>query len=347
MNTKLERFEALDKVIINLETEAEKLGVFSGLVAEVNTVTRDLKSVVTRQKNSQKELQSLVAVVEGPASKVQVLTEQLAHEIGQVNHKQATFNESQQARQSEQFRLLLNQQEAMASTLSTEVEAIGEKVKKICHDDFEQLIKISEEPLHKIKGLTEQLEQDIALLNTQQSDFHNRQLTSQDEHFKALLIKQESVSDALQDGVKALAEEVKKIDPGFLEEMRLVYRESQTELSAIRSQLEKITAVLNLQNSRFQTLESKLEDHEKTVQQRFNKLDLSAERIRNIPETLKQIDTLLTENAVKARQYREAELESQKDISATLGKLIQFSSFSKVAFAVLTVLTITSFFLGA
>ena len=155
MNSKLERFDALDKVIINLETEAEKLGSFSGLAARVDNVNKDLEALLDRQNSCHHDLQTLIAAASGePVDKIQELTKQLDREIEQVRHKQSGFYDQHQA--------------------------------------------------------------------------------VQEEYFRDFLARQETASEKLQDGIQAITLEVKKTDPDLLEEMRVVYQESQSELTRSR-----------------------------------------------------------------------------------------------------------------
>lgn len=347
MKTKLERFDALDKVIINLETEAEKLGSFSRLVAQVGTINKDLEALLDRQNSCQHELQTLTAASGEPVQKIQELTKQLDREIKQVNCKQSAFNESLKENQTEQFNALLDRQSSITKTLSIQVEQIGEKIKTSCHDDLEQIIKSSEEPLQNIKALAAQLQVEISELNAQQSGFYDRQQAVQEVYFQDFLARQEAASEKLQDGIQAITLGVKKIDPDLLEEMRVVYQESQSELTRIRNLLEQMTDAQHKQKNQLQDLQSKLTDHEKSINQRFTKLDLSAEKIRHLPEALEQLKTQLQETAEESRQYRKTETEHQKEIANTLNTLSKFSAFSKLAFLGLAVLIIISFFVGA
>jgi len=347
MNNQLERFEALDKVIINLETEAEKLGAFSGLVAQVDAVNKDVRSLIDRQMDCHQNLQALVTSSEEPVRKIRILTEQLETEVGQVNRKQTDFNESIKENQTEQFRELLDRQEAMTNKLSLQVEEIGEKVKNTCHDDLDQIIRFSEKPLQKIMTLTEQLQQEITQFHTEQSEFQDRQLAAQGEHFQELLKKQENVAEALQDGVQGIAREVRKIDPALLDEMRLAYNESQTELSTIRGQLEQIAEVLSAQQSQVNEVQNQVQDYERTVNLRFTKLEHYAERLKYLPDAVEEMKSHQADTAEEATRYREAEEERQKLLATSIRAFYQFAKFSKIAFLVLMVLVIITFFVGA
>ena len=339
MKTKLERFDALDKVIINLETEAEKLGSFSKLVAQVGTINKDLEVLLDRQNSCQHELQTLTAATGEPVQKIQELTKKLDREIKQVNRKQSTFNESLKENQTEQFNALLDRQSSITKTLSIQVEQIGEKITTSCHDDLEQIIKSSEEPLQNIKALAEQLQVEITELNDRQSGFYDQQQAVQEAYFQDFLARQEAASEKLQDGIQAITLEVKKIDPDLLEEMRVVYQESQSELTRIRNLLELMTEAQHKQKNQ-------LTDHEKSINQRFTKLDLSAEQIMHLPEALQQLKTQLQETTEETRQYRETETAQQKEIANTLNSLSKFSAFSKLAYLGLATLVIISFFVG-
>lgn len=267
MNSKLERFDALDKVIINLETEAEKLGSFSGLVARVDNVNKDLEALLDRQNSCHHDLQALIATSGEPVDKIQELTKQLDREIEQVSHKQ--------------------------------------------------------------------------------SDFYDRQRAGQEEYFQAFLARQETASEKLQDGIRTITLEVKKIDPDLLEEMRVVYQESQSELTRIRNLLEQMMDAQHKQRNQLQDLQNQRTDHEKSINQRFTKLDLSAEKSRHLPDALEQLKNQLQEMAEENSQYRETKTEHQREITSTLNTLSKFSSFSRIAFLGLAALVIISFFVGA
>ena len=88
-----------------------------------------------------------------------------------------------------------------------------------------------------------------------------------------------------------------------------------------------MTDTQHKQRSQLQDLQNQLTDHENSINQRFTKLDLSAEKIRHLPETLEQLKTQLQKTAEESRQYRETETEHQREITNILNTLNKFFCF--------------------
>ena len=295
MNTKIQNFKALEQVIDNLELETKKLGVFSDLVTIVNATAKDVEALVTRQEGTHKELIDLVDSTEKPVKVINTLSSTLEKEINQIYHFQNSHFEQQQANLSEQFKELFKTHHDMVEGLYKNIDQTNNELHNSSQARLDALFTTAQDPIGKIKTVTEQLEQEIIQLQSGQKFFQEEQNARISEKLKSLLNIQHEMTSTLRGEVIDMGANIQDVCRSKLEQLII-----STEAPVAKVQ--EITSTLGQTLEALQSNQSTFHAQQQSVQENLLNSALSYQKdankalqtiVETISDEIKKIDPQL------------------------------------------------------
>ncbi len=175
MQNQTARFEALESMVGNLEKQAKKLGMFSGLVSKVNATEEQVQAIASCQEDIQQDVASLLISSTVPVKLLQTLSSQLEQDIGQIHDTQNALFAQQQSVFADSFDELLKVHHTIIDGLRDD---IGQLTSLPRHDtqESDQSTTLPDAAITALQDRIDALSQHLETLQTQNVDVLQTQL---------------------------------------------------------------------------------------------------------------------------------------------------------------------------
>ncbi len=298
MQNQTARFEALESMVGNLEKQAKKLGMFSGLVSKVSTTEEHVQAIASCQEDIQQDVASLLVSSTAPVKLLQTLSSQIEQDIGQIHSTQNALFAQHQSVFTDSFDELLKVHHTLIDGLRDDISQLSDLISQNPNETdqnpahFEAAITSLQERIDALSQHLETLQTENvgALENLLENQMQNMGILQKSlDHLQSqnvgVLEQVQQTMDVLQQNAGVLEQLEQNV--GVLEKLESL--ESQ--------QSELYQQHISAQDERFEHLLTQ----QKQIDQQLEKSTTALEETQKVHgEQLDAIKTLLTQEQISA-----------------------------------------------